>query len=79
MADKPSQNRPRAVLATPSPETAMDINRKAAFAPRTRALASELAMLQGPCVGCEGCEGMCKELIEAIVLPDAILKKGSAV
>lgn len=54
----------------------MKIDRMAAFAPKTRAVSSELAMMQGPCVGCTECEGMCKELIEAIVLPDAVLKKG---
>lgn len=54
----------------------MKIDRFAAFAPRTRALASDLAILQGPCVGCTDCEGLCRDLIDALVLPDAVLKKG---
>lgn len=53
----------------------MKIDRLVAFAPRTQSLASDLAMLQGPCVGCDGCMGMCRELIDALVLPDVILKK----
>ena len=76
MTDKTERDRTRSVLAAPEPENTMKIDRMAAFAPRTRALASELAMMQGPCVGCTECDGMCQELIEALVLPDAILKKG---
>ena len=53
----------------------MKIDRLVAFAPRTQSLASDFAMLQGPCVGCDGCMGMCRELIDALVLPDVILKK----
>ncbi|MDA0961340.1 MAG: hypothetical protein O2898_00235 [Proteobacteria bacterium] len=54
----------------------MKIDRLAAFAPRTRALASDLAQLQGPCVGCTGCDGLCRDLIDTLVLPDIVLKKG---
>ncbi|MCR9126847.1 MAG: hypothetical protein NXH82_12050 [Rhodobacteraceae bacterium] len=53
----------------------MQVDRKAAFAPRTRALAQDLTKVTGPCVGCPGCEGLCVALIEAMTLPDAILKK----
>ncbi|MFY9211140.1 MAG: hypothetical protein WAO69_08440 [Aestuariivita sp.] len=56
----------------------MDTKRLAAHAPRTRALAQDLADLQGPCLGCPGCEGLCLALIEAVTLPDAILGKNTA-
>lgn len=53
----------------------MFISRQIADAPRTAALASEIAKLNNPCVGCSDCNGLCKELIEALVLPDIILSK----
>jgi hypothetical protein len=54
----------------------MTTDRKTGYAPKTRALADDIARLQGPCVGCEGCEGLCMALIEAMVLPDLILSRG---
>ena len=56
----------------------MKIDRAAAFAPRTQALAEGISQLQGPCVGCVGCNGLCNALIEAILLPELILSKGRA-
>ena len=44
----------------------MFISRQIADAPRTAALASEIAKLNNPCVGCSDCNGLCKELIEAL-------------
>lgn len=76
MSDKPRRGRPDPVPFTRQPEKTMSIDRLAGFAPRTRALASDLAVLQGPCVGCTDCEGLCRELIEALVLPDVVLGKG---
>ena len=54
----------------------MTIKRLAAHAPRTRAVANDLAELSSPCIGCKGCEGLCLALIEAMTLPEAILSKG---
>ena len=51
----------------------MDIERKTAFAPRTKALSQEIAAIHGPCVGCTKCAGLCQALVEALVLPDIIL------
>ncbi len=56
----------------------MNIHRLVAAAPRTVALSNELSKLTGPCVGCTDCNGLCKELIEAMVLPDMILSRKSA-
>jgi hypothetical protein len=42
---------------------------------RSEALAAELADMAGPCLGCENCRGLCAELIEAIVLPNVILRR----
>ncbi len=64
------------VLAERQGNATMKIDRLAAFAPRTRALATDLALLKGPCVGCPGCDGLCRELIDMLVLPEAVLKKG---
>ncbi|WP_424985500.1 hypothetical protein [Microbulbifer sp. S227A] len=54
----------------------MYISRQIAEAPRTAALTNEISKLNGPCIGCTECNGLCKELIEALVVPDMILSKG---
>jgi len=56
----------------------MEIERNIAHAPRTRALAGNVAGLRGGCVGCKECSGLCEALIEALTLPDMILKEKSA-
>ncbi|MBV7407514.1 hypothetical protein [Maritimibacter sp. DP1N21-5] len=52
----------------------MQIDRKAGFAPRTRELGATLTGLKSGCVGCTDCKGLCHELIEALVVPDMVLK-----
>lgn len=52
----------------------MQVKREYGFAPRTRALAGEVAALSGGCVGCKDCNGLCEALLEALTLPDMILK-----
>lgn len=42
----------------------------------TGMLARELAALNGPCVGCADCKGLCAPLIDALTLPDLVLSKG---
>ncbi len=56
----------------------MKIDREIAFAPRTRALGRDVAALNEPCIGCDDCQGICAALIEAMTLPDAVLRKGRA-
>ncbi len=56
----------------------MQIRRDIAHAPRARALSRQLANLQGGCVGCDGCTGLCTALLEALTLPDLILKEKAA-
>ena len=58
----------------------MQISRSKAAASKVRALATEVSGLQGPCVGCSNCVGLCEALIDALVLPDLILsrKRGSS-
>lgn len=53
----------------------MNITRSQLDTSRLNALSVELATLQGPCVGCTDCNGLCAELIDALVLPDVILSK----
>jgi hypothetical protein len=43
---------------------------------RMAALAQDLARLNAPCVGCADCRGLCRALIEVLVLPDLILHRG---
>lgn len=56
----------------------MDIDRVAGFAPKTRALAESLAHLNGPCIGCKDCLGLCQSLIDLMQLPELVLKGGPA-
>ncbi|WP_199525954.1 hypothetical protein [Rhodosalinus halophilus] len=51
----------------------MKIDRKAGWAPRTAAVAREMGDLEGPCVGCRDCRGLCPALIEAMTLPEIVL------
>ena len=52
----------------------MQLHRTIGHAPRTQALARDLERLQGPCVGCAGCQGICAALFDAMLVPDLILK-----
>jgi len=53
----------------------MKIERKAGAAPRVAQLAREISRLDGPCMGCEGCRGLCVAIIEAMTLPDVVLDR----
>ena len=55
----------------------MKIDRKAGWAPRTATVAREMGELQGPCVGCRDCRGLCPALIEAMTLPEIVLGRGA--
>ena len=56
----------------------MQIDRKIAHAPRSRALASDMATMPSACVGCDGCQGICQSLIDAMLLPDLLLRERAA-
>ena len=53
----------------------MQINRSKPETPKLEALAGQVSALQGPCVGCSDCVGLCTALIDTLVLPDMILTK----
>ncbi|MDX2482164.1 hypothetical protein [Antarcticimicrobium sediminis] len=53
----------------------MTISRTKSETPRLNALSVEISQLNGPCVGCDDCGGLCVALIDALVLPDVILRK----
>ncbi|EAQ13215.1 MULTISPECIES: hypothetical protein [Maritimibacter] len=52
----------------------MQVDRRTAHAPRTRDLAVQVSGLKQGCVGCADCKGLCHELIEAMLVPDLVLK-----
>lgn len=52
----------------------MSTSLKIGHAPRLQELARELNDLSSPCIGCEGCEGLCQALIDALVVPRIIAK-----
>ena len=53
----------------------MDIDRTEAATHRTEMLVSELSTLNGPCVGCTNCKGLCRDLIDALTVPQMILSR----
>ncbi|WP_425044978.1 hypothetical protein [Primorskyibacter sp. S87] len=53
----------------------MQIDRSKGETLRLQALAGEVSGLQGPCVGCSNCSGLCSALIDTLVLPHVILSK----
>jgi len=52
----------------------MERKRKIANTPRMRTVVEQVQSLRGPCVGCKECRGVCDALIDAVVLPDLILR-----
>lgn len=56
----------------------MNRSREVGHAPRVRALAREIDTCSGPCIGCSECDGLCEALIEALVVPQVVLKNRSA-
>jgi len=55
----------------------MHTDRHIGHAPRSRAIGDKLISIQGGCIGCAGCTGLCQALIEALSVPDAVLRRGS--
>ncbi|MFW2541953.1 hypothetical protein ACN2XU_04870 [Primorskyibacter sp. 2E107] len=53
----------------------MHSERKIGHAPRTTAIGQQIIAMQGPCIGCKGCQGLCEALIEALSVPDVILNR----
>ncbi|WP_137701505.1 hypothetical protein [Marimonas lutisalis] len=54
--------------------TAMNITRSRGETRHSKAIADRVARLGVPCVGCTNCRGLCKELIEAMIVPEVVLK-----
>jgi|GEM_PF-2556561 len=40
----------------------------------TKTVLTRLVGLNGPCVGCSDCNGLCEALIEALTVPDLITR-----
>ena len=56
----------------------MTTDRLIAHAPRTEALARNVARMTTTCIGCTGCAGLCQAMIEVMILPDVILNPREA-
>lgn len=52
----------------------MKIDRSFPPSPRSKELLSKLNELYGPCIACKTCDGLCEALIDALMLPDIIVK-----
>lgn len=53
----------------------MKIRRHRIATPHMEHLALQVSTLQGPCVGCQNCTGLCTALIDALTLPEIILNR----
>ncbi|MBR9652437.1 hypothetical protein [Thalassovita aquimarina] len=56
----------------------MEAQRLSGYAPRTAEIGQQLIKMDGPCIGCTGCQGLCRVLIDMMTVPDALLKRESA-
>ena len=52
----------------------MQTSRKIAHAPRCHTLAQDIASMPSTCVGCTDCQGICAALIDALILPELIIR-----
>ena len=53
----------------------MPITRSTPPTKHSTTISREISGMNGPCIGCSNCRGLCAELIEAITLPETILSK----
>ena len=53
----------------------MNILRSKPDSSHTAELSAQLNGLNGPCVGCTNCNGLCADLIDVLMLPDVILSR----
>ncbi|MFP4274354.1 MAG: hypothetical protein ACLFRU_04945 [Paracoccaceae bacterium] len=56
----------------------MKVERKAGAAPRVAQLARDIGCVEGPCMGCADCRGLCPAIIEAMTLPEIVLRRTEA-
>jgi len=62
----------------PSQENAdMEVTRNTGDSPRTSELARKIAQNPTTCIGCPGCKGLCQVLIDALTVPDTVLKRAA--
>lgn len=55
----------------------MEVHRTKTDSPVLKALGAELPDITAQCFGCVDCDGLCHEVLEALVLPDTILARGA--
>ena len=56
----------------------MDITRSPSDTRRTVQVGQIVTELNGPCVGCSECRGICQALIDAVTLPEVLLRRNSS-
>tara|TARA_R110002020_G_scaffold370688_2_gene582303 strand:- start:6543 stop:6827 length:285 start_codon:yes stop_codon:yes gene_type:complete len=72
------------VTQTPRPDdrtkeeaTEMEIARQPTPRTRTNTLSRQLSTIHGPCIDCPGCNGTCLALLDALTVPDAVLRRSA--
>ncbi|KPP89337.1 MAG: hypothetical protein HLUCCA08_03835 [Rhodobacteraceae bacterium HLUCCA08] len=55
----------------------MEVTRNTGDSPRTSELARKIAQNPTTCIGCPGCKGLCQVLIDALTVPDTVLKRAA--
>lgn len=53
----------------------MQSDRLIGHAPRSRAFGEKFHSNDGTCIGCKDCTGLCRELIEVLVVPETVLSR----
>jgi CO dehydrogenase/acetyl-CoA synthase alpha subunit len=53
----------------------MEVERQIANAPKTTAVGNSVSALEGKCVGCTNCRGLCQALIEVMTFPEVVLNR----
>lgn len=52
----------------------MESKRLIRHAPKTTDVMGKVAALEGPCIGCRECTGLCVALLEALTIPEMIVR-----
>lgn len=53
----------------------MQVDRKIGYAPKTTETGQKAALMHARCVGCEDCRGLCREFLELLTLPEAVVRE----
>lgn len=53
----------------------MKIEREVGRDQNSALIAQQIEAISGPCIGCKDCQGLCVELIDAVLVPGLVIRK----